>query len=554
MKAATKFAQDLELEERVGGKLVLVADETGSVTEQLGCYQGWLAVDKKQKERFPVTDVNPYLKLLGMVAGFGSPGTIPNVLYGYFGDVVGNAGPEGRQWVIESILQGTRKDRKPRMTAEAFEDVSPESSLRPFELATLRAQTGLHVISNWGTFTPKDGDLLTRVGGTFIFDQEECLWEHFDQGILNYANMEDICWITEAACQGKRWVPPKSITKRREDIANFLEDRNVRLAKFEAEKAAKLAQQEAEAQAEAQAAEEEARQQMQKQAEEEERIKAEEAEMQAQEIARIQAEEEMKLQAEEDARVKAAEEEASLVQKQAQEDERVKAEKAEMQAQEMARIQAEEEMKLRAEEDVRIATRKQQASWDAEEEAAQVKASEEARLKLAEVLDQVQTEKAGKQAEDDALVQAEDEKARVDAEEEAARVEMKALEAESVLKAQQEAAVSKASAKTEAWPTEAVQRKILEAQLQDVQKQRLLEARLKMVLNGEEAPAPVDETFTEEALFEAAEQTRKLMVEVYANENRASKKKQNLNQSIRYNPSKGFGTNPEKGFGKGSNN
>jgi hypothetical protein len=41
IQAATKFAQDLELEERVGGKLVLVADETDSVTEQLGCYQGW---------------------------------------------------------------------------------------------------------------------------------------------------------------------------------------------------------------------------------------------------------------------------------------------------------------------------------------------------------------------------------------------------------------------------------------------------------------------------------------------------------------------------------
>jgi hypothetical protein len=539
VKAATKFAQDLELEKRVGGKLVLVADETGSVTQQLGCYQGWLTVDKKHKQRFPTTDLNPYLKLLGMVLGFGSPGTISSVVYGYLGDVADN-GPDERNWVVESLLQGTSKGRNPGITADAFNGVSPESSLRPFELATLRLQTGLHVVSNWRTLGPKDGDLYTRMGGTFIFNQKECLWEHFDQGILNYASMEDICWITEAACQGKRWVPPKSIKQRRDEIEEFQGDRNARLAIFEAVKVAELAQQEAEAQAEAQAlvnaAEEEARQHMQKQAQEDARIKAEEAKMQAQEM-------------------------------------------------------AEEDAKLRAGEDARIAAEQKQASLDAEEEAAQAKASEEARLKLDEALARVQAERAVKQAAEDARVQAEEEEenARLDAEEEAARVEVKALEAESVLKARQEAAVPKTVAKAEPWPIEAVQRKILEARLRDVQKQlialsstdsppptlapeqpmkmplpvetvdvapasspeqtmwpmvglhqRLLEARLKMERNGKEVPAPVEEKFTEEALSEAAEQTRQL-AEAYGDKSMSSKKKQKPNLSLRTDQAKGFG-------------
>jgi hypothetical protein len=519
VEAATQFAKDLELEERVGDKLVLAADETGIVTDRLGCYQGWLTVEKKHKERYPATDVNPYLKLLGMVLGFGSPGTIRNVLYGYFGDVADD-GPNERQWVVESLLQGTSKGRNPGITADAFNGVSLKSSLRPFELATLRAQTGLHIVTNWSTLGPKDGDLYTRMGGTFIFDQGECLWEHFDRGILNYASVEDICWITEAACQGKRWVPPKSKKQRREEIETFQEDRDARLAKLEAENAAILFQQEAEAQAEAEAL------------------------------------------------IKAAEEEArQFMQKQAQEEARIKAEEAEMQVQEMTRIKAEEEAKLQAEEDVRIAAEQKQARLDAEEAEAfeadaVLKAQQEAAVPKAAT---AKAEPWPIEAVQRMILQA----------------RLRDVQKQLLALASTESPPP-ALAPEQPWPLEGLQQRLLEARLAMERKavlstptplpvetatvtvtpssspeqtswpmkglhQRLLEARLQMERNGNEAPAPVEEEPSEEALSKSSEQTRQL-VEAYGDDNLSQKKQKPSSPGKGCGPSEGFDNAPTGWF------
>jgi len=187
--AAQQFADDLDLG---ASEITLVADETGAVTEALECYRGWLAVDRTHAEKWPATDVNPYIKLFGMIFGFGSPGTISKVLYGYVGDSDGGAA--SRRWVVESLLRGSRKGRWPQLTEKAFEGIDADSGLRPFELATLRAQTGIHIVLNWGQLGPKDGDLFTRMGGTFVFDnQGTCVYEYFDQGILTYANVQEVC-------------------------------------------------------------------------------------------------------------------------------------------------------------------------------------------------------------------------------------------------------------------------------------------------------------------------------------------------------------------------
>ena len=52
-EAASKFAEDLNLLDGKGelSKLVLVADESGVVSDALGCYKGWLAIDNKHRER-----------------------------------------------------------------------------------------------------------------------------------------------------------------------------------------------------------------------------------------------------------------------------------------------------------------------------------------------------------------------------------------------------------------------------------------------------------------------------------------------------------------------
>lgn len=187
-ESASKFANDLDIDE-YKDSIELVADPTGSVTAALNCYRGWLVIDKAHADRWPATDVNPYVKLFGMIFGLGSPGTIGKVLYGYVGDKEG--GTSSRKWVVDALLQGTGKGRFPKITAEAFDGVPADSGLRPFELATLRAQTGVHIVLNWGKLGPKDGDLFTRMGGTFVFQGGECVYEYFDKGILTYAPIDE---------------------------------------------------------------------------------------------------------------------------------------------------------------------------------------------------------------------------------------------------------------------------------------------------------------------------------------------------------------------------
>ena len=219
VEAAKTFAADIGLssDPSLKDRIILVTDETGSVTEALDCYRGWLTVDKKHKERYPFTDVNPVIKLLGMIFGFGSPGTMGKVLEGYTGDVAENYGLFGRQWVIQALTQGGEKGRFPQV------DVSLDTAtkLQPFELATLRLQTGLHIVAKWSKLGPKDGDLFTRMGGTFVFLNKKCLFEHFDLGILNFANMDDICLVAESAVKGQQYIPPSNKSQARKNRQNF---------------------------------------------------------------------------------------------------------------------------------------------------------------------------------------------------------------------------------------------------------------------------------------------------------------------------------------------
>mmetsp|Transcript_3414 Transcript_3414/g.5641 ORF Transcript_3414/g.5641 Transcript_3414/m.5641 type:complete len:778 (-) Transcript_3414:38-2371(-) len=198
IESAQKFSDDLDLRQKYQDRITLVADETGAVTDALGCYKGWLTLEKSHADRWQQTQINPYVRLLGMIFGFGSPGTIPQVLYGYVGDLMNSNGSFGRQWVVDSLLQGSEKGRFPVLTEEAFDGVPLDSKLRPFELATLRLQTGLHIVGHWGKLGPKDGDLFTRMGGTFVFEKKgECTWHHYDTGILAYANVNDVCELVE---------------------------------------------------------------------------------------------------------------------------------------------------------------------------------------------------------------------------------------------------------------------------------------------------------------------------------------------------------------------
>lgn len=122
----------------------------------------------------PDANVSGYLKLLAMLAGLGSPGTIPEVLRGYLGDK--NAKP----WFSEEETMG-----------KLFKSVGVGYQ-RPFELATVRLQNMVSVLSRWKELSPENDKLLTQLGGTLAFRGSELVYRFDDRGILVYADVDEL--------------------------------------------------------------------------------------------------------------------------------------------------------------------------------------------------------------------------------------------------------------------------------------------------------------------------------------------------------------------------
>ncbi|KAJ1398058.1 hypothetical protein B484DRAFT_458591 [Ochromonadaceae sp. CCMP2298] len=108
---------------------LLHIDATAAAYESLQLSKGFL----------PGAPVSPYLKLLPMLAGIGSPGTIQEVLRGYFGDK--SVDPA---W-IRSCL---------RLVEQEKFDVLGSGYQRPFELATVRLQNMMDVLGSWEQLVP----------------------------------------------------------------------------------------------------------------------------------------------------------------------------------------------------------------------------------------------------------------------------------------------------------------------------------------------------------------------------------------------------------------
>ena len=140
-----------------------------AVYKALGFAQGFL----------PDAAVSPYLKLLGMLAGAGSPGTIQEGVRGYVGD----------------------RDARQIFESSPF-DVLGTGYQRPFELATLRLSNmvGLGALApegaaasgclpNWAELV-SDEALICQQGGTLAFEGARLLHAQRDSGILKYADVE----------------------------------------------------------------------------------------------------------------------------------------------------------------------------------------------------------------------------------------------------------------------------------------------------------------------------------------------------------------------------
>ncbi|MEM8640335.1 MAG: peroxiredoxin-like family protein [Cyanobacteria bacterium P01_G01_bin.54] len=120
-----------------------------------------------------------WLNLMLMCAGIGSPGTLKEVLRGYWGD---KQAPQliGADETVKAGLL-------PPLQGSVFNVAGGTGFQRPFELATLRLRNMTEVLSHWSIYVP-DPAYLTQRGATFVFDaQGALLYEYRDRGILGFA-------------------------------------------------------------------------------------------------------------------------------------------------------------------------------------------------------------------------------------------------------------------------------------------------------------------------------------------------------------------------------
>ena len=176
--------------------IALWVDNTGTVGRKFGVNRGWLP-DNSQ--------VNPFLKLFGMLWGLGAWATLPAVIGGYIGNPF-----VGQPWIEDALAVGQRKGRWPDNALELsdtgdvvtnkFADLPLVGSWprRPLELATLRLQSMLGIsLAKWKELAPDEQALeagvLTQLGGCVITDANgKVLYEYRDPGICAVANFETI--------------------------------------------------------------------------------------------------------------------------------------------------------------------------------------------------------------------------------------------------------------------------------------------------------------------------------------------------------------------------
>jgi hypothetical protein len=174
----------------------LFVDNTGIVGKQWGVSRGWLADNE---------DVNPFLKLFGMLWGLGAWATLPAVIGGYIGNPF-----VGQPWIADALAVGQRKGRWPDTALEMnefgsysnkFDDLPLVGSWprRPLELATLRLQSMMGIsLKDWEALAPNSEALasgvLTQLGGCIVVNGStgESLYDWKDPGICAVANFEDI--------------------------------------------------------------------------------------------------------------------------------------------------------------------------------------------------------------------------------------------------------------------------------------------------------------------------------------------------------------------------
>lgn len=178
------FAQLVDFPEEL-----LYYDEAGACCGALDCSPGYGRESALQAQD---NAVSPYLRLLPMLLGIGSPGTLAKVIYGYFGDRSWN--PE---WIREQLaLTAKGRGDFPYVEPATFDKVG-SGYLRPFELATVRLQNMIGILNNWFDLIPTNADLVVQQGATLVLENGQTLYKFKDKGILVYGGERGVRSIQE---------------------------------------------------------------------------------------------------------------------------------------------------------------------------------------------------------------------------------------------------------------------------------------------------------------------------------------------------------------------
>ena len=192
-EAAKSLAEQVDLPL---DKVDLFVDNTGKAARDWGVERGWLPDNE---------DVNPFLKLFGMLWGLGAWATLPAVIGGYIGNPF-----VPQPWIEDALAVGQLKGRWPDNALEIGSDgtitnkfselpVVGDWPRRPLELATLRLQSMLGIsLAKWSDLAPDeealDAGVLTQLGGCIVVDSKsgKTVYEWKDPGICAVANFEDM--------------------------------------------------------------------------------------------------------------------------------------------------------------------------------------------------------------------------------------------------------------------------------------------------------------------------------------------------------------------------
>lgn len=190
-KAALSLTEKVDLPDDIE----LWVDNTGEAAREFGVERGWLPEND---------DVNPFLKLFGMLWGLGAWATLPAVIGGYIGNPF-----VPQPWIEDALAVGQKQKRWPDNALEIDDDGTIHNKFkelpvvgswprRPLELATLRLQSMLGIsLKSWDELAPDgealDAGVLTQLGGCLIVDENgNAIYEWRDPGICAVANFEDI--------------------------------------------------------------------------------------------------------------------------------------------------------------------------------------------------------------------------------------------------------------------------------------------------------------------------------------------------------------------------